>query len=444
MPLNILEISRNILNLNTDLERGENNFKTILNNVEILKNKLRNKEIDEKNYNIVLNNYLKNNNLNSFISNYKKYKLETLNEIKILNNKLFNEIEIKTKEFQNQFTTKKSSKSSQKLPSDISKEDIARFLEFQKKKTRGEKKISADYSVYSSNNYARISNQFADKLAYYLINKYPEVFKPLFNSVRGADIKLISSTYLSILIFTTIISLPILTLIFFLITLSLSKAIILGFLGMISTAFIVYAYPLSVISSRRRKIKSDLVFATVHMAAISGSGVHPVKIFKLLLESGEYKYLESEFKKILNYINLFGYSLSTSLRSVAADSPSYELKELLNGMVATIETGGELKKYLQDKAEDALNQYKGDQKKRLDVLNTYSDIYTGILVAAPLLFLVTLAILDKISPSIGGISITTIASVGTFIGIPVINIVFILLINVTQPEIWNLNLKPNI
>lgn len=432
MPSNLLEFSKGILNLNSDLEKRENNYKLTLKNLEILKARLRNKEIDQKNYAILLRNNLNNMDFITFVSEYKKYKSAILNQIRSLNNELFNDIERRAKEFQEQSTTKKIST---KIPSDISKEDIGRFLRYQKKKTKGERKISLDYSVYSSNTYARISNQFADKLSYNLINKYPEVFRPLFNSVRMADIKLISATYLSILIFSTIISLPILTLIFFLITFSLSKAIILGFLGMFATAFIIYAYPLSVISSRRRKIRSDLVFATVHMAAISGSGVHPVKIFKLLLESGEYKYLESEFKKILNYINLFGYSLSTSLRSVAAGSPSYELKELLNGMVATIETGGELKKYLQDKAEDALNRYRLDQNKRLSVLNTYSDIYTGILVAAPLLFLVTLAILDKISPSIGGIPITTIASIGTFIGIPVINIGFILLINVTQPEI---------
>jgi hypothetical protein len=34
------------------------------------------------------------------------------------------------------------------------------------------------------------------------------------------------------------------------------------------------------------------------MAAISGSGIQPVKIFNLLLDSGEYKYLESELRKI--------------------------------------------------------------------------------------------------------------------------------------------------
>ena len=434
----ILDVSKKILELTVILENREHSFKVIEKNLQILNTRLKNGNINQKAHDLMIKNYLQGQSFESLTSSYKNYKNNMLNNIKILNTNLFNDIEKKLREtnIQQEIKHKKPiSFFTSETESGISKEDIKKFLDSQAKKQRGEKKINIDYSVYNSNTYARISNQFADKISYYLINKYPEVFKSLFESVRQANIKLISTTYLSVLIFTTIISLPILTLIFFLITLSLPKALILGFLGMIATAFAVYVYPLSLIATRRRKIKSDLVFATVHMAAISGSGVHPVKIFKLLLESKEYKYLESEFKKILNHINLFGYSLSTSLRSVAAETPSYELKELLNGMVATIETGGELKKYLQDKSVDSLNQYRLDQNKRLAVLNTYSDIYTGILVAAPLLFLVTLAILDKISPAIGGIPITTIASVGTFIGIPVINIGFILLINVTQPEI---------
>ena len=438
MPYNTNEYSKNILESVNTLDRKENNFRVILKNLQILNSKFKNGEVDQKTYNSMIQNYLRGQDFDNFIYSFKIYKKNILNNIKTLNNTLLTEIEAKQKELQTQSQIKgqkKAHKSATKSERGISKEDIRRFLDYRRRKEKGERKISVDYSVYTSNWYASISNQFSDKISYYLINKYPGVFKPLFNSVRMANIKLISTTYLSILIFTTIISFPILTLIFFLITLSIAKALALGFLGMIVTAFVFYIYPLSVISSRRRRIKSDLVFATVHMAAISGSGVHPVKIFKLLLESNEYKSLESEFKKILNHINLFGYSLSTALRSVANGTPSYELKELLNGMVATIETGGELKKYLQDKAEDALSQYRLDQKKRLAVLNTYSDIYTGILVAAPLLFLVTLAILDKISPSIGGIPITTIATLGTFIGIPVINIAFVLLLNLTQPEI---------
>ena len=170
------------------------------------------------------------------------------------------------------------------------------------------------------------------------------------------------------------------------------------------------------------------------MAAIAGSGAQPISMFRLLLNSGEYKGLESEIKKIVNYVNLFGYDLSTALKTVSSTTPSKRFKDVLSGLAATIESGGSLKSYLSSMAEDTMNTYKLDRKKYVESLSTYSDIYTGVLIAAPLLFLVTLAIINVLGGAIGGIGVATIAIFGTYVAIPVLNIMFVLFLNIIQPE----------
>ena len=82
------------------------------------------------------------------------------------------------------------------------------------------------------------------------------------------------------------------------------------------------------------------------MGAIAGSGASPISIFNLILNSGEYKGLEGEIRKIVNYVNLFGYDLSTALKAVSLTTPSQEFKDLLTGIIASTETGGDLKSYL--------------------------------------------------------------------------------------------------
>ena len=318
---------------------------------------------------------------------------------------------------------------SKELPH-ITKEEIKRFKLLKKeKKTR----VVQEYSVYQSNAYAKIANFFLENFTFKLLKKYK--FEKFNRALQLADIKLLSRTYVAIIFFSTCLALPVFFALTFLFTPSWKIAISIAILGAVATFALTYAYPYSLISQRRRKIKTDLVFATVHMAAIAGSGAPPIKIFTLLIESGEYKGLESDLKRILNYLNLFGYNLSTALRAVAQSTPSEEFKELLNGMISTIETGGDLKKYLKDKADDDLVTYRLDQQKYVETLSTYSDVYTGILVTAPLLFLVTLVILDKIAPTIGGISIGVIAAIGTYVALPMINIAFIVFLNITQPEI---------
>ena len=67
-------------------------------------------------------------------------------------------------------------------------------------------------------------------------------------------------------------------------------------------------------------------------------------------------------------------------------------------------------------------------------MSTYSDIYVGVLIAAPLLFFTTLAIIHVIGGTIGGLSISTLAVIGTYIAVPLLNILFLLILSAIQPE----------
>ena len=184
-----------------------------------------------------------------------------------------------------------------------------------------------------------------------------------------------------------------------------------------------------------KKIKLELPFALVHMSAVAGSGAKPIAIFELLAESSEFDELKREIKKILNYVNLFGYNLTTALRAVSKVTPSKEFKELLEGMVSTIETGGNLSGYLKEKAEDALSTYKMDRKKQVEALATYSDVYTAILIAAPLLLVVTLAIINSIGGKLAGMDVKFIAWIGVLGVMPLLNIGYFTFLKVTQPNL---------
>jgi len=316
----------------------------------------------------------------------------------------------------------------------IKEEEIKKFIKAQKKGSP-KRSVLAEYTVYKTNPYSKIANTYLENISFKLTKKYPQLLEPLFESLKLANIKLLSKTYVSIILFSAILAFPLVGILTFIFTLSILKTILYAFLGSILTLFLAYAYPFSVINGRRKKIKNELVFAIVHMAAVAGSGAKPTRIFKLLADSKEYVELEPELRKILNYINIFGYSLTTSLRAVLETTPSPEFKELLNGIISTVETGGDIKRYLSDKADEALNRYRLDQTKYLSAISAYSDIYTGILIAAPLLFVVILAIIEKISPEFGTLTVNTIASIGTFVLLPFLNIAFILFLEITKSDI---------
>lgn len=298
------------------------------------------------------------------------------------------------------------------------------------------------YTIYSSSKYGSAANQFVENLTVYLTVKYPKFFNEIMHLLVLGDVKILSKTYVSMGIFSgflaSFLSFLFYNLFVFIsggdLVLGLIKSIPIGFLVLLIVPTLFYFYPYTLISNRKKAIKNDLPFVIIHMSAIAGSGASPISIFNLILNSGEYKGLEIEIKKIVNYVNLFGYDLSTALKAVSLTTPSPEFKDLLTGIIAATESGGDLRSYLKGKASDALTTYRSERKKYVESLATYSDLYTGILIAAPLLFMTTLAIINVIGGSIGSVGIKPIAMVGTFFVIPILNLIFLVFLNLTQVE----------
>lgn len=396
-----------------------------LSKLRLLEASLTKKQISRKAFNDGVRRILNGKTKREFFTQYNDHLIKLLEEIREKNNKIIN------------FITSEPIKKKELIA--IDREALKEFVKSKKKTKKKKIRKQKGYTLYETSSLGKIANTFFEKITMKLTKKYPKYFRQLNESLRSSDLKILSKTYISIIFFvsacvailTMLISLAFLSSNIFLYLLRTFFLTVFAFI--ISFAF-VYFYPITVMGSRKRAIKNDLPFAIIHMAAVAGSGAQPISMFHLLLESKEYKGLEPEIRKIVNYTNLFGYDLSTSLRRVAITTPSKDFKELLNGLVSTIESGGSIRNYLDQKAKDALNNYRLDRKKYVEQIATYSDIYVGVLIAAPLLFFTSLAIIHVIGGTIGGLSISTLAIIGTYGAIPLLNILFLLVLSAIQPE----------
>ena len=160
-----------------------------------------------------------------------------------------------------------------------------------------------------------------------------------------------------------------------------------------------------------------------------------MRMFKLISQSKEYGEVSVEIEKIVNYIEIFGYDVLTALKAVAATTPSYQFKDFFEGMISTTQTGGDLKDYFSQKAEEAMIHYKMERQKYTETIATYSDIYTGILIAAPLFFVAALSLVSLLGGTVGGMDVNVIIVLGTYVVIPFMNVAFLAFLEVTQPEI---------
>jgi len=267
--------------------------------------------------------------------------------------------------------------------------------------------------------------------------------KPLREEVIKSNLNILFELYVGRMIFLSILAF-ILSSTFVFIVFSIIRAdFFLTLVGSLVTGGAIgftvltlyHSYPFHILTSKRNSIEGNMPFAINHMAAISASGVPPFIMFKLLTNIPEYGEVSNEAKRIVRNVDVFGMDVVSAMRNVSERTPSVEFKRFVYGIISTIETGGDLKRYLESSAKDALFNYRLKREKYVQTLATYADFYTAVLIAAPLFFVSVLSVMSLVGGTIMGLSIPNAMRIGVYAMMPLMNIMFIMFIHYTQPSV---------
>lgn len=269
-------------------------------------------------------------------------------------------------------------------------------------------------------------------------------FRPLEPHLKRAKINILLKAWVSMIFFTTALMLIAASFtIYFVLTYVIEMDVFIYVFSVIffpvfvaCIVFIIfYLYPVQKENNMRNSIENNMPFAITHMAAIASSGIPVEFMFDLLTGFKEYGAISDEASLIVRNIRTFGMSSTDSIKSVIKNNPSQEFSELLSGIVSIIESGGDLIAYLDGMAERALFDYKIKREKYLKTLATYADIYTALLVAAPLMMLSLLATMSIIGGNIMGLTIQELIVLITWVVLPVTNMTYLAFIHVTYPGV---------
>jgi archaellum biogenesis protein FlaJ (TadC family) len=307
-------------------------------------------------------------------------------------------------------------------------------LEVLKKNDKSiEKSETQSYANVKPSFIRSISNSFFRGTAESLLPSMGD----LSNSIKGANLTILPSTYLAVALFSTFISLFFGALVYG-ILLYLSLDYWIHFWIIPTTPIVVflgfYYYPITEASNVQKSISYELPFATIHMSAIAGSDIEPTKIFEIIAGSKEYENIGKEMQKILVLIRIYGYDLVSSLKDVSKRTSSTKLAELLSGLSTNISGGGDLKTYLEKKSENFLLDYQLERRRYIDLASTFMDIYISILIAAPMVLMLMFIIMNVAGLGFQGMSIQLLLMISVVV-IVIVNIMFIIAINLKQPKV---------
>jgi Flp pilus assembly protein TadB len=300
------------------------------------------------------------------------------------------------------------------------------------------------------NFYATLSNRYFRKTSTKLVSSGK--LEKLNADLRKMNSPFVVGTYVSMILFTMSVAV-IFSILLFIILLFFNIGFTFPFFSLVNestllralkvfwvifaipifTGILMYFYPQSESKNIGAKIDQELPFVAIHMSAIAASGVEPVSIFKVIIKNEEYRYSRLEFRKLLNLINFQGADLVNALKRVSNSSPSTKLRELLDGLATTINSGGELHGFLEKHADTLLFDYKIEREKYTKTAETFMDIYISIVIAAPMILLMLFVIMGSTGMYFMGLT-TNLMSVLIIFIIIVLNIGFLVFLRLKQPS----------
>jgi flagellar protein FlaJ len=284
---------------------------------------------------------------------------------------------------------------------------------------------------------------FATSKFSWIPEKYPEFFSVVKENLPRADMKIGYRTYVSLVIFLSILAF-LSSLLASFIALSIVKVNILlrifysffaSFLIAVVTLLVFIFYPSQRAERRKRNIEANLPFAITHMGAIAESGIPPYVVFRLIGKLKEYGEISREMEKIVKNIDEFGVDPLTAVKEVANKTPSDSFRQILLGFVTTIEAGGNVKIFLKSVGDEALFEWRMKREKFHQQLSTISEFYISILMTAPLFIISLFAVMNMIQPTLAGFGIFELMKLGIYILVPVINIGFLLFLSGVEVQV---------
>ncbi len=258
------------------------------------------------------------------------------------------------------------------------------------------------------------------------LQKYLPYFGDLGPSMQKAGLKISLHSYVSLMVllsgisfaagFSTtlivalVLALPILLTVLFAFGVSiLSGALVFG---------VLYGLPSFLATSRRKRMDLELPYVTTHLSILAQAGMPPARMFKLLEDSRTTPQVASEANEIVRDVEILGDDIITALEAERTRSPSKVFAEILEGLVATIRSGGNMKGYLLDSTRAMMDLRRVAAKQLLETLAAFAEVYVTLLIVFPLLIIVMFSVMALIGGGLGGFSVITMMSLVTYGIIP--------------------------
>lgn len=196
----------------------------------------------------------------------------------------------------------------------------------------------------------------------------------------------------------------------------------------------MYYYPSLATKSRITRINAELPYYIGYMSTLSASGLTVEGVFKELAKEDAKEEIVKDAKFMVRNLEILGQDILTALKELVQRTPPGPYSELLEGLISTTESGGNLREYFIATAKVQMEEKKVLLKKMTASLGIVAEMYTILLIVFPLLSIIMLSIMAIMTPKLAGFSLITLMQLLTYAFVPFLGVIMLLLIDSMVPK----------
>lgn len=271
-----------------------------------------------------------------------------------------------------------------------------------------------------------------------------KVFTQLKVTLERGNIKIYPETYVSLMFFSALLTLPISVI-------AAVAALLFSFLPLLILVplplFVIAGFlviPMNNASDRSIGLEREMPFAAAYISVMSSGGIAPYSSFKRLTEVDLMPAMRKEARDIIKDVEVFGIDPLSALDMAAKKTPLDIFKEFLSGYASTVIIGGDIGHYLERKAEDIFKTRAMRVKAAAERLGMLLETFIIVMVMMSLCFYILFAVnnIQTGTNTTSDISQFSGILMYTYVFTPMLSALFIYLAHSMQPKTPIVDMRP--
>jgi flagellar protein FlaJ len=260
--------------------------------------------------------------------------------------------------------------------------------------------------------------------------------------LERSKIKIYPETYVSLMLLMATLTIPV----------SVAGLVIVLFTGFLPLLFLIpmplfvvigfILVPMSRAGERASNLEREMPFASAYISVMASGGIAPYTSFKRLSEVKLLPVMRNEAREIIKDVEIFGVDPLTAIENAAKKNPLDIFKDFLSGYASTVIIGGDIRHFLERKAEDIFKSRALRVKAAAERLGMLLETFIIVNVMMSLCFYIMFSVQNiGVGGASGSGDVTTII-LYTFGLSPMLSLMFVYLAHSMQPKTPVTEMRP--